>query len=182
MELWQFCNPATHFFFLVYWAKVVFKSRPWRPTWGSSACLLVSEQFPAKLTPAVFDVTIHNPHPTWFVHDRHKTVSAGVIRLISPGFESQKYSIHLTEYPVPVQCNPGRVWVCRRPERTPSMFLSESLQQARTAGTYFAESWKCKQTLSMVIHHSTISPQYWTLKIWTDALVISSLRRARGLC
>ena len=38
---------------------------------GSSAYTPVSKQLPAKLTPALFNVTIHNLLPTWFVHDRH---------------------------------------------------------------------------------------------------------------
>jgi len=40
-------------------------------------------ELPAKLTPALFNVTIHNPRSTWFVHDRHKTVLEW---LLSPSF------------------------------------------------------------------------------------------------
>jgi len=54
-----------------------------KKTWFSSAYTPVSEQLPAKLTQALFDVTIHNPLPTWFVHDRHKTMEEW---LLSPGF------------------------------------------------------------------------------------------------
>ena len=64
------------FFFLFYQAKVNFKSGLWRRTWGSSAFTPISEQLLAKLTPASFNVTIHNPLPTWFVHDHHKTLQS----------------------------------------------------------------------------------------------------------
>ena len=72
------------------------KSRPWRPTWGSSAHTPVSEQLPAKLTPALFIMTIlwHNPLPTWFVLDRHKTVLEW---LLSPGF-MHDLSVVLNQY------------------------------------------------------------------------------------
>ena len=66
-----FHNPQ---FCFDYRSKLMWKSRLWWPTWGSSAYAMVSEQLPGKITPALFKVTIHNPFPTWFEHDSHETI------------------------------------------------------------------------------------------------------------
>jgi len=69
--------------FLVYYMpNLTLQSRLWQPTWGSCAYTLVSENLPAKLTPGLSNVTIHNPLPTWFVHDCHETMLEW---LLSPG-------------------------------------------------------------------------------------------------